>query len=102
MNPASRNLVNGLEIYGIDIRKDVENMNRWFREIANDNTKGIYERFIAHILDSLTEGDPELEPHVNSIDVMGFISELVDDDELWTPVDDYLINRLKEKIEEVK
>lgn len=77
-------------------------MNRWFRVIADDKNQGIYERFIAHLLDSLTEGDPELEPHVNSIDVMGFISGLVDDDELWIPVDNYLINKLKEKIQEVK
>lgn len=77
-------------------------MNRWFRVIADDKNQGIYERFIAHILDSITEGDPSLEPYVNKIDVMGFISGLVDDDELWTPVDEYLIARLKEKIEEVK
>lgn len=73
-------------------------MNRWFREIADDNTKGLYQRFIAHILDSITESNPEFEAKVNSINVMGFINELVDDDALWTPVDDYLVEALRNKL----
>ena len=64
-----------------------------FGLIANDANAGIYQRFIAHILDSLMD--------CNNIDNIDFnqaealVNSLVEDDELWQPVDDYLNDKLK-------
>lgn len=67
-----------------------------FGIIADDKTNGIYKRFIAHILDSLMDCNNMEEDSIPMSQAEALVNSLVEDDELWQPVDDYLNNKLLE------
>lgn len=68
-----------------------------FGIITNDEDAGIYQRFIAHILDSLMDCNNIKD--INFHQAEALVNSLVEDDELWQPVDDYLNNKLLEELE---
>lgn len=68
-----------------------------FGIIANDADAGIYQRFIAHILDSLMDCNGAEDIPMSQAEAL--VNSLVEDDKLWQPVDDYLNNKLLEELE---
>lgn len=63
--------------------------------IAENKDAGIYQRFIAHIIESLATTLDNTQSDITVTDVKELISDLVDEDELWDPVDDYIVDALK-------